>query len=313
MSSSSERSFSLDQPYDLERSLLLGDLGRANPTLVRPSDHELLRAVWSPEGPASLHIRVRPGVLEACAWGPGREWLLDVLPQHLGLDDRPPRFPDKLGRLQRQLPGVRRGRSVDLFELLTSYVIRQRVAWRDAVATQASILRAHAQLAPGPAGLRLPLSPEQWLALTTADLAAHGLERKRAKTILGLAARADRIRSFAALEPEASFGPRSRPEPGPSQSEAFTRKLESFTGIGPWTSAMVCGHGLGDHDAVPIGDYELPSTVAWFLAGEPRADDARMLELLEPHRGQRFRVIHLLWAAGLHAPRFGPRIRGARP
>jgi hypothetical protein len=38
-----------------------------------------------------------------------------------------------------------------------------------------------------------------------------------------------------------------------------------------------------------------------------------MLELLEPHRGQRFRVIHLLWAAGLHAPRFGPRIRGARP
>jgi 3-methyladenine DNA glycosylase/8-oxoguanine DNA glycosylase len=296
MSASSERSFSLDRPYDLKRSLLLGDLGRANPTLVCPNEHELLRATWSPEGPASLHIRVRPGALEACAWGPGRGWLLDALPQHLGLDDRPPQFSDKLGRLQRQLPGVRRGRSLDLFELLTGYVIRQRVAWRDAVATQASILRAHAQPAPGPAELRLPLAPEQWLTLTTADLAAHGLERKRAKTILSLAARADRIRSFAVLGPE-----------------LVTRKLESFTGIGPWTSAMVCGHGLGDHDAVPIGDYELPSTVAWFFLGEPRADDARMLELLEPHRGQRFRVIHLLWAAGLHAPRFGPRIRGTRP
>jgi 3-methyladenine DNA glycosylase/8-oxoguanine DNA glycosylase len=296
LSASSERTFPLDHPYDLGRSLLLGDLGRANPTLVRPNEHELLRANWTPEGPASVHVRVRPGALEARAWGPGRSWLLDALPGHLGLADQPPRFADKLGRLQRQLPGVRRGRSLDLFELLTGYVIRQRVAWRDAVATQAAILRAHAQPAPGPAELRLGLSPEQWLALTTADLAAHGLERKRAQTILSLAARADRIRSFATLGPE-----------------VFASKLESFTGIGPWTSAMVCGHGLGDHDAVPLGDYDLPSTVAWFFVGEPRADDARMLELLEPHRGQRFRVIHLLWAAGLHAPRFGPRIRGARP
>lgn len=296
MSSSSERTFALDSPYDLGRSLLLRDLGRANPTLIRPNDHELLRAFWVPDGPVSLHLRVRPGALEARAWGPGREWLLDALPEHLGLDDRPPPFADKLGRLQRQLPGVRRGRSLDPFELLIGHVIRQRVAWRDAVNTEASILRAHAQPAPGPVELRLPLSPEQWLALTTADLAAHGLERKRAKTIASLAARADRIRSFAALGPE-----------------TFARKLESFTGIGPWTSAMVCGLGLGDHDAVPLGDYGLPSLVAWFFIGEPRADDARMLELLEPHRGQRFRAIHLLWAAGLQAPRLGPRIRGARP
>jgi 3-methyladenine DNA glycosylase/8-oxoguanine DNA glycosylase len=295
-SETSTRTFPLDHPYDLGRSLLLGDFGGSNPTLVRASEHDLLRATWTPEGPASVHVHVRAGAVEARAWGPGHTWLLDALPDHLGLSDQPPRFADKLGRLQRQLPGVRRGRALDLFELLTSQVIRQRVAWRDAIATQVAILRAHALPAPGPADLRLPMSPEQWLALTTADLAAYGLERKRAKTILSLAARADRIRSFAALGPE-----------------QFARKLEAFTGVGPWTSAMVCGHGLGDHDAVPLGDYDLPSTVAWFFVGEPRADDARMLELLEPHCGQRFRVIHLLWAAGLHAPRFGPRIRGARP
>jgi 3-methyladenine DNA glycosylase/8-oxoguanine DNA glycosylase len=293
---SSERTYPLDHPYDLGRTLLLGDLGRANPTLQRPNEHELLRATWTPAGPASLQLHVRPNAIEASVWGPGGSWLLDALPEHLGLADQPPRFTEKLGRLQRQLPGVRRGRALDVFDLLTGYVIRQRVAWRDALATHAAILRAHAQPAPGPVELRLPLAPEQWLSLTTADLAAHGLERKRAKTLLGLAARAERIRSFAALEPT-----------------QFMRKLEAFTGIGPWTSAMVAGHGLGDHDAVPLGDYDLPSMVAWFFVGEPRADDTRMLELLEPYRGQRFRVIHLLWAAGLHAPRFGPRIRGVRP
>jgi 3-methyladenine DNA glycosylase/8-oxoguanine DNA glycosylase len=295
-SESSARTLPLDRPYDLGRTLLLGDGGRANPTVSRPNEQELVRATWTPEGPASVHVHVGAEAVEARAWGPGRRWLLDELPDHLGLADQPPRFADKLGRLQRQLPGVRRGRALDLFELLVGQVIRQRVAWRDAVATQNAITRAHGLPAPGPVELRLPLSAEQWLTLTTADLAAYGLERKRAKTILSLAARADRISSFAALGPE-----------------LFARKLESFTGVGPWTSAMVCGHGLGDHDAVPLGDYDLPSMIAWFFVGEPRADDGRMLELLEPHCGQRFRVIHLLWAAGMHAPRCGPRIRGARP
>lgn len=293
---SSERSYPLEGPYDLGRTLLLGDLGRKNATLQRPSDDELMRAAWTPEGPASVHVRVRGGAVEARAWGPGRDWLLDALPVHLGLGDLPPRFTDKLGRLQRRLPGVRRGRALDVFDLVISYVIRQRVAWRDAVATHDSLLRAHALPAPGPGQLRLPLGPEQWLSLTTADLAVHGLERKRAKTLLSLAARAERIRSLAALDPP-----------------QFVRKLETFTGVGPWTSAMVAGHGLGDDDAVPLGDWELPSTISWFFMGEPRADDARMLELLEPYRGHRFRVIHLLWGAGQHAPRFGPRIRGVRP
>ena len=39
---------------------------------------------------------------------------------------------------------------------------------------------------------------------------------------------------------------------------------------------------VGDPDAVSVGDYHLPNQVAWALAGEPRGDDARMLELLEP-------------------------------
>jgi 3-methyladenine DNA glycosylase/8-oxoguanine DNA glycosylase len=58
------------------------------------------------------------------------------------------------------------------------------------------------------------------------------------------------------------------------------------------------GFVLGDPDAVPTGDLHLPHEVAWALAGEERADDRRMLELLEPYRGHRFRVLRLLLAGG---------------
>ncbi|PRP97488.1 3-methyl-adenine DNA glycosylase II [Enhygromyxa salina] len=293
---SSVRRLALDRPLDLGHTLLLGDLGRANPTLRRPSPGELLRAQWTPDGAVSFRLALVSGAVEAEAWGPGRRWLLDELPRHLGLDDRAPAFEGKLGRVQRRLPGVRRGRTLDVFDLLVGCVIRQRVAWRDAVTSQVEMLRAHGSPAPGPLDLRLPLSAAQWGTLTSADLAGFGLDRKRAKTALGLAARADRIRGWASLP-----------------HETFAARLEAFPGVGPWTRAMVQGHGLQHHDAVPLGDYVLPSMISWFFAREPRGDDARMVELLEPYRGQRFRVIHLLWAAGVHAPRFGPRIRGVRP
>jgi hypothetical protein len=57
---------------------------------------------------------------------------------------------------------------------------------------------------------------------------------------------------------------------------------------------------------VPVGDYHLPNTVSWLLAGEPRGDDARMLDLLAPFAGQRGRVVRLLKGAG-GAPKWGPR------
>ena len=48
--------------------------------------------------------------------------------------------------------------------------------------------------------------------------------------------------------------------------------------------------------------------VSWALAGEPRGSDERMLELLEPYRGQRGRAIRLLETSGIAAPRYGPRL-----
>ena len=49
-----------------------------------------------------------------------------------------------------------------------------------------------------------------------------------------------------------------------------------------------------------VGDFHLKNLVAFALAGEPRGDDARMLELLAPYAGRRalvVRVLELGWPA----------------
>ena len=45
------------------------------------------------------------------------------------------------------------------------------------------------------------------------------------------------------------------------------------------------------------------------IADEERGDDERMLELLEPFRGHRGRVLRWILAAGRHPPRRAPRSR----
>jgi 3-methyladenine DNA glycosylase/8-oxoguanine DNA glycosylase len=93
--------------------------------------------------------------------------------------------------------------------------------------------------------------------------------------------------------------------------DAFAR-LQLTRGIGPWTAAEATRVAFGDPDAVSLGDAHLPDLVCWALAGEPRSDDVRMLELLSPYQGQRARVIRLLEAAGIGIPRFGPRFAPRR-
>ena len=93
--------------------------------------------------------------------------------------------------------------------------------------------------------------------------------------------------------------------------EAY-RRLTLLPGLGPWTAAEVAVRALGDRDALSVGDYHVPNLVSWALAGEPRGTDARMLELLEPYRPHRARVVRLLEAAGIRSPRYGPRMAPRR-
>jgi 3-methyladenine DNA glycosylase/8-oxoguanine DNA glycosylase len=120
-----------------------------------------------------------------------------------------------------------------------------------------------------------------------------GLEQRRAVTLIRAAERADWLEGAVCLPP----------------GEAMSR-LRTIPGVGRWTAAETVRAALGDPDAVSLGDYHTPSLVSWALAGEPRADDARMLELLEPYRGQRARLVRLLELSGLRPPRYGPRYAG---
>ena len=117
------------------------------------------------------------------------------------------------------------------------------------------------------------------------------VERRRADTVRLVAKHARRLEETTEMPPAAA-----------------TRRLRALPGVGRWTAAEVSLVALGDADAVSVGDYHLPHHVAWALAGEARGDDARMLELLEPYRGHRGRVIRLLVAGHPGPPRFGPRL-----
>ena len=85
------------------------------------------------------------------------------------------------------------------------------------------------------------------------------------------------------------------------------RRLSAVPGIGIWTVAEIAQRALGDTDALSVGDYHLSQNVGWALAGRP-LDDAGMVELLEPWRPHRYRVVRLLECSGVAKPRFGPRL-----
>jgi 3-methyladenine DNA glycosylase/8-oxoguanine DNA glycosylase len=89
-------------------------------------------------------------------------------------------------------------------------------------------------------------------------------------------------------------------------SEAI-RRMRTVTGIGVWTAHETAQRSHGDPDALSIGDLHLPAQVGMALAGH-RVDDDGMLELLEPFRGHRHRVVRYLEVAGVGYERRGPRM-----
>jgi 3-methyladenine DNA glycosylase/8-oxoguanine DNA glycosylase len=287
------RTLPLRVPLDLVLTLRPYLRGRGDPTmqLARAGAR---RATRTPDGPAAIAIEVDAGRVRAEAWGPGADRALADLPGLLGLDDDPaalvPRHP-LIADLARRLRGLRIGRSGSVIEALVPAILEQKVTGTEASRAYRGLVRAFGEPAPGPLGLMVP--PASGVIARLPYYAFHpiGVEQRRADTVRRAAARA------AWLEEAATLGP-----------AVVTARLTSLRGIGAWTAAEVAARSLGDPDAVSVGDFHLPHLVAWTLAGEARADDARMLELLEPYRGQRGRVVRLLEASGLAAPRFGPRM-----
>jgi len=283
-------------PWPLDPVLTLAPLrhGTGDPT-IRFEAGAIWRATRTPLGPATMRVeRVRGDGLRILAWGPGREWAVEALPRLLGADDDPAAFdppPGLLRDLQRLNQGLRFGRSDAVFESLLPAIAEQKVTGFEARRAYRGLIRVYGEPAPGPGRLRLAPAPERLAALPYYAFHPFGLEQRRADVMRRAAARASWLEAAGKLGPDTAMA-----------------RLRSVPGIGPWTAAEAARTSFGDPDAISVGDYHLPNLVCWALAGEPRGDDARMLELLEPFRGQRARAARLLETSGIGAPRYGPRM-----
>ena len=264
--------------------------GAKNPVMVGPT--EFWWSTRTPAGPGTLTMeRVQPDRIRATAWGPGADWLLDQAPRVLGCDDDLTGF-EPTGRVAEQWRRApfKLGRTDILWDALVGAILGQKVQVSNAVKARRRLARRYGDPAPGPRqGWILP-APATVAAMGYYDFHPLGVERKRAEILIRTA------REMPRLDPLRGQNP-----------QAVGNRLQRIRGIGPWTAAMVTAVVLGDADAVPVGDFHIPNTVAWWLAEEPRATDERMLELLEPYRGHRWRVIRLAKGTG-GAPKYGPKL-----
>ena len=285
-------SFVLDRPLHTIHTFSLHRHGPGDPT-VRIEPRGLWRATLTPEGPATLRLDIRGKEVDATVWGRGSAWLLDRVGTFIGTDDVSKVAPAHraVRELQHRLPGLRIGASHAVLEALVPAILEQKVTSYEAHQSFRKLAFAFGEPAPGPVRLRVPPDPCVLAAQPYWTFHRYGVERKRADVIRAVCGRAKRLEECLDLPPP--------------QADA---RLRSFKGIGPWTVAEVRARAMGDPDAVSVGDLHLPHLVAWTLAGESYATDARMLELLEPYRGQRGRVIRMI-ECGSRRPRRVPRPR----
>jgi len=284
--------FRLDAPLDLR--LTLGPLvrGTADPAM-RLTSGRAIRSTRTAEGLATIELVVAAGQLRVEAWGPGGEAALDGAAALAGLEEDRAAFKSGgglIGELDRRFQGLRIGRTGAVLEALVPAILEQKVIGIEARRAYRGIIARWGEAAPGPFGLRLLPPPDVLAAIPYHELHPLGVERRRADLIRAVGARAARLEEVVTMPRESAY-----------------RRLRALPGIGPWTAAEVALRALGDADAVSVGDFHLPNLVSFALAGEPRGTDARMLELLEPYRGQRGRVIRLLEASGIWPPARGPR------
>ncbi len=268
--------------------------GKREPT-GRVDGDGVWRTVRTGEGPATVRLVQAGGRVEAQAWGPGAESAISRVPRLVGFEDDLRGFdpsPHPLVAEQaRRHPGLRFGRSDDLLAALVPAILGQLVSSRDAAASYARLVFELGEPAPGP--VRLWMAPSATALHRAGSWVYHraGVERKRADVVRRVAGRGAWLDELAS-EPSATVQAR----------------LRSVRGVGPWTTAKTVQRALGDPDAVPIGDYNLPHRVAWLMAGEWKATDERMLELLAPFAGHRARVVRLLGTSRRKRPRHGPRM-----
>lgn len=285
--------------------LVLSPLGRGtgDPTLRWDLDGRFgAPGVWrtqlTPQGEATLHLSQRAdGDIVSRAWGPGAEWATSQVPRSLGSDDdwtgldvsKVPLLAETL----RRRPDLRLTRVDLVLEMMIPAIIEQRITGLEARQAWRYLISKYGTPAPGPApaGMKVFPDAQTWRRVPSWEWHRAGVDPARSRACIRAA------ESAAGLERTLQF------EPG---AEVETR-MRSISGVGVWTAAETAQRSHGDPDSVSYGDYHVHDLVGYALTGEP-ADDDRMLEILEPWRGHRQRVVRLIYASGFRKPRFGPRM-----
>ncbi|MHA7268179.1 DNA-3-methyladenine glycosylase family protein [Arthrobacter sp. HLT1-20] len=290
-------------PYSLHETL--GIIGRGpRDKTVHLAPHAAWLAFNTAGGPATVGITQHGQELRIRTWGSGGEHALATVPALLGVHDDwsafdTPGFAATLPRAVREarrrhhavrLPST--GRMVDA---LVPAILEQKVTSLEAHRSYATLLRRFGAKAPGvgsdvPHDLLVAPTPAQWATIPSWEWHQAGVGPQRSATVLRMLRSASGLERLAQL-PAADAG----------------AKMQSIPGIGVWTAAEVTQRTHGDADQVAVGDYHLAAYVGWALAGKP-VDDAGMLELLEPWRGHRQRVVRMLQLSGFRKPAFGPRM-----
>ena len=278
------------RPLDLGSTL--APIGQGS--WLRLSDREVWRATMTLDGPATVHLVHVDGGVDVEAWGPGATWAAGQAAVLCGEEDDDTGFNPGhpfLAQVRKRNPGLRIPKTLAVFEAMVPTILAQKVTGKEAHRSYRALVDALGDPAPGPVRLTVPPAPRVLAGTPYWTFHRFGIERRRAETIISAARSAARLEETTTMD----------------ISDAY-RRLQAFPGVGPWTAAKVALTALGDADAVPLGDYNLPHAVGFALEGTARSSDERMLELLEPYSGHRARVVRLIGVAGITAPRFGPRM-----
>ncbi|WP_285727893.1 DNA-3-methyladenine glycosylase family protein [Psychromicrobium xiongbiense] len=298
------------EPYDL--ALTIGSLrrGGSDPSTV-PHDGAWWHAFRTPAGPVTLRVHQSREGIHAHAWGPGSQEALAGVPRMLGGDDDWSGFdhptvlatlPEHVRLARQRHPGLRLLRTGRVLEVLIPAILEQKVTGKEAFAGYRRLVALFGEAAPGlsepggyppaqfPPGLRLGPEPQTWARIPSWAWHQAGVGPQRSDTIMRALQRASALGRLGQVD-----------------APTASRALQSISGIGRWTAAEVTQISHGDPDSVSVGDYHLAGFVGLALIGEP-VDDAGMLELLEPWRGNRQRVVRLLGLTGIRKERHGPRM-----
>lgn len=191
----------------------------------------------------------------------------DVIAAHLGRDEW-------LANSVARNPGLRVPGAFDGFELAVRAILGQQVTVQGARTLAGRFVDAFGEAVetPHPELTRFCPTAERVSTADVADIAALGIIRMRARSILAVAGEiaAGRVRLAAGADPEITV-----------------QRLTALPGIGPWTAHYIAMRALGWPDAFPKEDLALRNR----LGGVTPAEAERLSQGWRPWRS--YATLHL--------------------